>query len=221
MVDMKRIQLSGAFIHAEAGKLASCATDGHSLRRFTTEIDANDFAGAIVPNSALSEIVKMGGGTLSFTARTVEIVNGSRSYCSKLIDATFPDYRRVIPEPYADRVAIDRQALLESLARLSSIEGFSECSVIDASFSNDEMIITITGKASGSEVIECDTFGTEGFFCLQTGNLLDACKGLRGEKLDISVRDERSPIRIIDATEPSAVCVEMPCVSKNRKAQAA
>lgn len=221
VVDLKRIQLSGAFVHDDAGSLAACATDGVSLRRFATQVAATGFPGVIVPPSAMAEIIKIGGGTMSFTDRTVEIVSGSRSYCSKLIDATFPEYRRVVPELQSKRVTIDRQALFESLSRLNSIEGYSECSVVDVEFVNDEMTITITGIATGSEVVECETSGTEGFFCLQTRNLLDACKGLKGDRIEISARDELSPIRLFDPSEPSAISVEMPCRSKNRKAQAA
>ncbi|MDB5550828.1 MAG: polymerase subunit beta [Rhizobium sp.] len=221
VVDLTRVPLSGVYVHDESGVLASCATDGHSLRRFSSDVDAKAFAGAIVPNSALAEIIKTGPGTLSFTGRTVEIVSGTRSYCSKLVDAKFPDYRRVVPEPHSNCATVDRQAMIESLSRLNSIEGFSECSTIDVTFGSDEINITITGNANGSEVIECETAGTEGFFCLQTRNLLDACKAFKGDKLGISARDELSAIRIVDPSEPSAIGVEMPCRSKNQRAQAA
>lgn len=221
VVDLGRPYLAGAYLHEEAGRLFSCATNGHSLLRFSTQIEAKGFRGVIVPHSALPEIIKIGAGTVSITESAIEIVNGSRSFCSKLIDGTFPDYRRVVPELCSNHVIIDRLALLESLARLGSIEGFSECRTIDATFANDEISITITGLADGSEAIECETAGTEGFFCMQTRNLLEACKTLGGEKIDIFVIDEGSPVRIVDMSEPDAVCIEMPYKSKNRRAQAA
>lgn len=221
VVDTMRQQLSGVYLHEEAGRLFSCATDGHSLLRFSTQISAKGFHGAIIPDSALAEITKIGAGAVSITDRTIEIVNGSRSYCSKLVDGTFPDYRRVVPALSQNHFIVDRQALIESLARLDSIEGFSECSVIDVTFADDEINISITGLASGSEVIECETVGSGGFFCLQTRNLLEACKTLAGDKIDVFVIDEGSPIRIVDMSEPEAICIEMPCRSKNRKAKAA
>lgn len=228
VADPARAYLNGIYLHDDGGKLHSCATDGHSLLRFGTEISSEglDCAvspghnGVIVPNSSLSEIVKIGAGTISVTERTIEIVNGSRSYCSKLVDGTFPDYRRVIPELCADHFAIDREALVESLLRLDSIEGFSECGIIDATFGDGEVSITLTGIANGAEVIECETTGEVGFFCLQTRHLLNACKTLSGDRIDIYVRDPGSPIRIVDTSEPDAICIEMPCHSKNRETAA-
>jgi DNA polymerase III subunit beta len=223
VTDKKRVQLSGVYLHADAGKLHSCATNGTSLLRFGSQIDGSglgdsvspDHHGVIVPCSSLPEMVKIGAGSISVTARTIEIVSGARSYCSKLIDATFPDYQRVIPALAADHFAVDREALIECLSRIGSLEGYSECGVIDASFGNDEITIVLSGLASGAEVIECDTSGTEGQFCLQTAHLLNACKTLSGDKIDIFVSDPGSPIRIVDPSEPGAICIEMPCRSRN------
>lgn len=212
-----RAALTGIFLHDEAGKLAGVATDGHTVLRFGASIEAAGFRGVIVPTHAIDEILKIGSGTLSILpGRTIEIGTENRSYCSKLIDATFPEsYRRIIPAAQGAYIEIDREGLLECLSRLDSISSFSDCLTIDASIGAGEISITLTGIADGAETIECDTEHADGeFFCLRTRQLLKACQTLRGDRVQIYVGSD--PIRLVDLSEPDAISVEKLCVSKNR-----
>lgn len=222
-VNLKHNQgfLRGVYLHNEAKKLSSAATTGYVLLRFSSDIDAGDFKGAIIPKSAADEILKMGAGELSISDRIVSIAAKHQIYSSRIIDATFPDYRRVIPELDGTKIVVDRDALIECVSRLSSIGTFIESDLIDISIGVDELSISMTGTADGAENIECEA-SESAFICLKGSQLLDALKAMRGESLELYIRNENSAFRIVDRSEPDAINVLMPCASKtNRRAKAA
>lgn len=215
--------ITGVWLHLESGNLVSTGLDGHSMLQFGTQIAGGEFKGVIVPHYAISEILKIGAGSVSVTDRTIEIDAGSRSYCSKLIDGTFPlSYQKAIPGTDGPHVIIDREALIERLVRLESIGAIYNEKTIDVSVNDGDLVMTLTTSlADGAETVECESEDADGkFFCLRTEQLLDACRSLRGEKIKIFVNTESLPIRIFDPSEPDAISFEMLCKSKNRKATA-
>jgi len=222
-INMKhdRLFCRGMFLHDVDGKLASVAADGHTLMRFSTDIEAKGFAGAIVPRQAADEILKRGAGELAISGRIVSITAGGITYASKLIDSIFPpSYARMIPGLDGAKATIDREALLESLGRLTTIGNYIEENLIDIDVGRDEVSISIAGHADGRETIECDA--TEDLFvCLRVDQFMEAVKAMKGEQVELRITKPNMPVRVSDASEPDAVNVLMPCISKNRQAIAA
>ena len=218
-IDVKepRTCFQGLYLHADGGKLCSVATNGSFLMRFSTEIDAAGFPGAIVPRTAADEILKIGAGEITISDRIISISSGSRTYSSKLIDSTFPEhYRRTIPATDSGFVKFDRDTVLEGLARLRAVGDFGGSDLIDIAAGAGEMTISVTGAADGSEKIECDA-DSELFTCLRSTQFLESLKAMKGETLALYCRSAREAVRIFDPAEPSAVNVLMPCASKTAR----
>lgn len=102
-----RYYLNGIYMHAkEDGLLRAVATDGHRLALMTTDIPWKGLD-AIVPRSLIVLLLKVlsprGNDTIKMygtaTHRCIEPESGAWAIRHKLIDGTFPDYTRVIPEP--------------------------------------------------------------------------------------------------------------------------
>jgi DNA polymerase-3 subunit beta len=222
-IDVKesRLCFQGFYLHSDEGKVCSVATNGNFLMRFSTGLEAKGFVGAIIPRTAADEIIKIGGGELTISSRIISISSEGRVYSSKIIDSTFPEtYRRTIPAAVEGCITVDKDAMLECLTRLRAVGDFSGSDLIDISVGADEISISATGVADGAETIECES--AEGkFVCLRAAQFSEALKSMRGEKLDLYIKSEREPLRIVDRSEPSAVNVLMPCGSKTRKAVAA
>ena len=79
-------------------------TDGHRLAKFSHEIDQNfeTLTGVIIPKKTINELSKL----LSEVDIEIDIIISTNKiifyidnlvFISKLIDGTFPDYKRVIP----------------------------------------------------------------------------------------------------------------------------
>lgn len=222
-IDIKepRTCFQGFYVHNEGGKLCSVATNGKFLMRFSTEIDALEFRGAIIPRAAADEIIKIGTGEITISDRIISISADNRIYSSKIIDATFPEhYRRTIPAADIACVTVDRDAVLECLSRLRAVGDFSGSDLIDISVGVDEMSISATGLADGAETMEVESTESK-FVCLRSEHLSEALKAMRGETLDLYIKNEREPLRIVDRSELGAINVLMPCASKNRQAVAA
>jgi DNA polymerase-3 subunit beta len=214
---------SGVWLHEEGGNLVSASYATYNLMRFATEIAAQGFAGVMVQKSTMDELARFGPGVLTISKSLISIENGARRYCSKLVEASFPEsYRKTIPATSGAFVDVDRAELTSCLSRLASISDFSNTNMVDLRVEEGDLSLSLVGTADGMENMECDVSGAAGLrVCAPAQQLLTAVKIHTGDKLRIYMRGEMDPFRIVDETEPTAVNVQMPCLSKNREAQAA
>lgn len=129
-----RYYLNGINFSIEAGKLCATATDGHRLaliERDASEMVADEFEHAILPRLALPAalaVLKMQGegrATLEFSASKFQLDCGALILRGKLIDGTFPDYRRVIPDAAClqNSIAINSAEMLDHVAAAMKQEG--------------------------------------------------------------------------------------------------
>ena len=113
--------------HGGATPLRSVATDGH---RFAcceaADLDLNLPAdGIILPARAVREALRLtkGIGMIGMVAdnRVVQFDGGPEILLSKLIDAKYPDYRRLLEAGYEHHFEVDRKVLLEAVNRVGAI----------------------------------------------------------------------------------------------------
>lgn len=119
-----RYYLNGVFMHSHNGRLRFVATDGHRLA-LRDSIPCTSEGGIIIPRKAIHEAVKLCGGAddvaVSYSESAISFeVEGARLQ-SKLIDATYPDYQRIIPQSNDQRATVDVQGLASSVDRVSSV----------------------------------------------------------------------------------------------------
>jgi len=210
----------GIFLHSDAGKIVAAATSGVMLARYSTDIDAGGFLGAIIPRWASDEILKVGAGEMTISDRIISINSDRTTYSAKLIEAIFPErYRRTIPAD-GSRATLYREAAIEALSRIRAVSDFSGSDLLDISVGDGELILSMIGTADASEAIECES-SSSAFVCLRSAHLLEALKSLRGEKVEFLIQSEREAFRIIDPSEPSAISVMMPCATRTVRAKAA
>ncbi|MGE4014347.1 MAG: DNA polymerase III subunit beta, partial [Alphaproteobacteria bacterium] len=127
-----RYYLNGIYCHAASADgvkvLRAVATDGHRLARLQMPLPegAANMPGVIVPRKAVGELRKL----LDETAETVTIALSDTKIrfsfesvvlSSKLIDGTFPDYDRVIPQNNDKILEVDTKLLSEAVDRVSTI----------------------------------------------------------------------------------------------------
>jgi DNA polymerase-3 subunit beta len=125
--DDTRSNLAGVFLTkgAKKGTLRMVATDGHRLAmvdRQSTGAAVTD--GVILPRKGLAELGKLlpeetGAVTLTLSASEASVEVGDCSLSVRLVEGTFPDYQKVIPENTPRELSLGRDELLQTLRRVS------------------------------------------------------------------------------------------------------
>ncbi|HVY57647.1 MAG TPA: DNA polymerase III subunit beta, partial [Xanthobacteraceae bacterium] len=126
-----RYYLNGIYLHtAGSGNTASLravATDGHRLARVEMPLPdgAADMPGVIVPRKTVGEIQKLletpdAPVTVEISETKIRITVGDVVLTSKLIDGTFPDYMRVIPQGNDKVLKVDRSTFSDAVDRVST-----------------------------------------------------------------------------------------------------
>lgn len=216
-----RHYLKGIYLHLRDGHLCAAATDGHTLARISVDgIQPPGFEGVIIPTDACAEIVRIAGeneSTLQITRDLVALSSGERLFVTKLVDGTFPDIERVIPQAHAAPITLDCKELDAALARIVAAQDTeSKGDVIRLSWPDNPQAMTITlrsGTAEGNEEVECDIVGDRpaGEVGLQCHYLRQLIEVTGGDTIRLRISGPGDPIRIENPQTDSVVAVCMPC----------
>jgi len=123
--DETRYFMNGVYFEKNESKIKMVATDGRRLAFISKEITNNidDFDGIIIPPKILNIIVKRSGDegivNVSVNDKSIFINVGSYKFSSILIEGTFPNYRKVIPENQLYSLTVKREELLNALHRVA------------------------------------------------------------------------------------------------------
>lgn len=121
-----RFYLNGIYLHAEDGNLRAVATDGHRLAQHDVALpetaDAALFPGVIVPRKTVG-LVPAGVVSVSISKTKIQFVTDTLTVTSKVVDGTFPDYRRVIPHGNDKVATVERTALYAAADRVDAVSG--------------------------------------------------------------------------------------------------
>lgn len=140
----------------------------------------------------------------------VEVSGQGECYRTKLIDGTYPDWRRVVPKDGgAIRIPLPRKELMEALAVAMSASN-EKSHAIRLNAEEGKMVLTVRategawaeGVVEHSDIPPAPEFGLNGKFLMQ------ALQVLSTDEVILSVSDAASPVRV-DA-EGDLVQVIMP-----------
>jgi len=158
-----RYYLNGIHLHTDGdGQLIAVATDGHRLaRRMTSAPEgAEGMPGIIIPRKAVGEMARLLDKLaepvrLSLSSSKLRLEAGGVTLVTKLIDGTFPDYKRVIPTGNTRRAVVDAAALLGAVDRVATISS-ERGRAVKLSFADDSLGIEVTNPDAGSARDEID-----------------------------------------------------------------
>lgn len=124
--DETRPYLSGVYLHphADGVSLAVVGCDGHNLA--VNRVDAQelqDFQGVIVPIKAIKSMAKLFGdkkvkARLTISEAMIKAETDGIVFITKLIDGTYPDYIRIIPQNNEKRAISAVDAFSAALSRV-------------------------------------------------------------------------------------------------------
>lgn len=123
--DLTRPALTGVYFNTNNGTLAIAATDGYRLAEKKLIDKVESEVKAIVPSSSLQEVLRSIGDDveeieISFNEDLVRFRLGEVEIISKLIDASYPDYQKLIPKDCNIKVELSREELMR-VTRLAAL----------------------------------------------------------------------------------------------------
>ena len=217
-----RYYLNGIYLHAseEAGTktLRAVATDGHRLARLDAPLPdgADAMPGVIVPRKAVLELRRLlddAEDEVKVTVSTSKIrfESGDVVLTSKLIDGTFPDYQRVIPQGNDKVMKVDNASFAKAVDRVSTVSADKTRSV-KLSIADDKLKLLVNNPESGTatEEVPVDFPAGDIEIGFNARYLLDISGQVDGETATFKLADPASPTVVQDEEDPRALYVLMP-----------
>lgn len=127
--DDARYSLNGALFSSDGDTLRVVATDAHRLAIAKQAVDGPEFEG-IVPRKLLAAMLRTkdvlsGNVEVGMTDDHVKIVCGPRTFVGRLIEGTFPNWRKVDVERGDEPLRIPREPLLQALKVCGAVKSRS------------------------------------------------------------------------------------------------
>jgi len=216
-----RYYLNGIYLHATENEgvklLRAVATDGHRLARFEMPLPdgAQDMPNVIIPRKAIGEIRKLIDDAadlirISLSENKIRFAFDHIVLTSKLIDGTFPDYQRVIPQNNNKIVEVDPKIFTRAIDRVSTISD-GKSRALKITLRGKQMTLSASSAESGSATEEMEVNGDSDMeIGFNAKYLLDITSQIEGEGCRLTLADSSSPTIIQDNSDPSALYVLMP-----------
>ncbi|WP_417605336.1 DNA polymerase III subunit beta [Primorskyibacter flagellatus] len=155
-----RYYLNGVYMHVadgEDGKVLRCvATDGHRLARIDAPLPkgAEDMPGVIVPRKTVGEMRKLLEDdemqiAVSVSETKVRFATPEITLTSKVIDGTFPDYTRVIPQGNTRRMEVDASDFARAVDRVATVSS-ERSRAVKLALDEDRLILSVNAPDSGA-----------------------------------------------------------------------
>jgi DNA polymerase-3 subunit beta len=217
-----RYYLNGIYLHEAKsdGKalLRAVATDGHRLAQVELPLPsgAKDMPGVIVPRKTVAELSRLaedsdGDIRIELSPAKIRITGPRVVLTSKLIDGTFPDYERVIPQNNDKRMEVDNAAFAQAVDRVSTLSS-DKGRAVKLSLSDGKLVLSVNNPDSGSATEELSV--DYAYDPLEIGfnarYLLDISGQLESGTAEFSLADPGSPTMVRDSKDNSALYVLMP-----------
>lgn len=214
--DLTRPALTGIYFNTYDNKLAIAATDGYRLAEKQLIDKVESEVKAIVPSSSIQEVLR----SLNDDAEEIEITFnddlvrfrfGEIEVISKLIDASFPDYQRLIPKDNNIEAVLKRDELIRvtKLAALfsRSVGGSIVCETIKP----DGFLVKSIANEFGENDSKLETkVEVDGKVNLNSRFVLDALNALDEEEIIFKFSDHIAPVLLKNKKDNKYTHIVMP-----------
>ena len=186
----------------------------NECEHFEQKIDQT--TGVIIPKKTIYELSKL----LSDLDEDIEIIVSSSKiiffigklvFVSKLIDGTFPDYKRVIPKDNTNILQVNRNNLLSAVDRVSTIAN-DKSPVIKFKLLKDIINLNTVNNdnSTATEDLSLKYDGDELEIGFNSKYIMDVVNNLEDEIITLNLKDGNSPITAQEKSNPNLIYVLMP-----------
>lgn len=176
------------------------ATDGHRLGCHPLGADLSDFSRPIVPHRAVKLLQSLPPAkSVEFAVDRPGMVAefDGASLATRLIDGTFPDWRRVVPvnADKASKVTVDRVGFMKSMARIAAAMG-ATCPYVTLAFDTARLAVigTRAGEMVAREYVSDVQIAGQGqIIAFQARYIADLLKTFASDRVTATITDPNSP----------------------------
>ena len=212
-----RYFLNGALLVLGAGRMSLVATDGHRLALVSTP---RENAGgneaelqAILPKKTLWELARLladGEGDITYTCGKNHLffeVDG-RQLISRIIDAQFPAYERVIPKGNNKSIEFERDRLTSAIKRVALLSS-ERSRAVKFRISTNTVDITSSSPEVGeaTETLAVDYAGDGVEICFNAQYVLDFLGAVNSDNVQLDFKDEMSQAVMRPVGDDDTGCV--------------
>jgi DNA polymerase-3 subunit beta len=202
--DASKQMLQG--IHLGSGHME--ATDGHRLMRHA--IDLPDGLDLVLPASTMrllqDRVVTI---AVAKGQAVIDAGDGVTIY-SRLLDGTYPDVARLIPDSFASTITVNRHRLTRALERVALIAEAHNSVVKLEARSNDLLITAEADANNGRETLHHDGTG-KGVWAFNVHYLLDGIKAFKpAETVTIHANTATTPVVLTPSGVDGVTYLVMP-----------
>lgn len=214
--DLTRPALTGIYFNTADKVLCAAATDGYRLaeRKLIKNVESD--VSVVVPASSLQEVLRAINDSveeveISFNDDLVRFRLGEIEIISKLIDASFPDYRRLIPKDNDIKLELNREELIRitKLAALfaRSVNGSITC---EAKKPNNFIVKSIASELGENDSIIETEVEIEGKIRLNARFLIDALNVLDDTAITFDFSSRMAPVILRNKKNQDYTHIVMP-----------
>ena len=213
-----RFYLNGLLLEVDGGKVYAVATDGHRLAMSEIELDGvvDTPIKVIIPRKGIQEIDRVladsvGMVQVRIAQNHIQICDGNTILTTKLIDASYPDYRLVIPTAGECRVEVERQILKEALVRMAILSS-EKLHGVRLQLSDNLLTLSTRNpeQESALEEIQIDYQGDSLDIGFNVSYLLDVLNIITTDKVTIELSDKERGVLMTGDDDSDDVYVVMP-----------
>lgn len=210
--DDARPILTGVFFEHEEGALRLVATDSYRLAVRDVPAVQAPLAG-LVPVRALRDLSRSVGAAelkVALGAREATFASERGTLTARLVEGTFPNYRQLIPEQYASRLVVARDALLDAIDRASLVAEDHIPVRMHLQEGGIELSVTRQDVGGETEHVEATYTGEDMTIAFNSKYLNDGVSAVADEEVVFDVQDPLKPGVIRGAESDDFLYLLMP-----------
>ncbi|MBX2806298.1 MAG: DNA polymerase III subunit beta [Hyphomicrobiales bacterium] len=220
--DETRYYLNGIYFEAketpDGPSLRAVATDGHRLARMDIALPdgAAGMPGIILPRKTVQELAKLLADhaddvLVELSANKIRFKADDIVLTSKLIDGTFPDYQRVIPQSNDKTMHIGTADFISAVDRVSTLSS-EKGRAVKLNISGGQLVLSVNNPESGSatEEMALEYEGDALEIGFNARYLIDIATQFKNDRAVFKMSDPSAPTVLQEEGETSALYVLMP-----------
>jgi len=197
-----RPEINGVFIDSEKGKIKFVSTDSFRLSEKSVE-SSIDLGSFILPQQSAYELIKIlninknKDINIFITPSQVLFDNGDTQLFARLIDGTYPDYKKIIPENYKTKVIVNRNELINNVTIASLFsEKTNQVEIAISPGEGSHIAITSRSveKGENKSKLNAEIEGEKLDTVLNADYLIDGLNNIYSDKIAIELNSGTSPI---------------------------
>jgi DNA polymerase III subunit beta len=217
--DEARPVLTGVFLHSYEGMLYGAATDSYRLAEKAL-MKTKDDINLLVPANAMQDLLRI----LGDYDEDVQVVHdeqqmlfkvGDVELVTRLIEGSYPDYRKLIPKDFSTQATLKRSELA-NVAKVSSLFARESAGSITINVDDKSQQLSIRSVASqlGENTASASAEVTgDGVITLNSRYLLDALNVMHGDTVNFAFNGKLEPSILRDPASPDYTHIIMPLKS--------